>query len=121
MGMYRGKMRRNVKVIGLFLFVFLFITAGSALSFAGWDKETKWKYYDEDRVAIRDQQIEEETGKRYYINEEGWMVTGWYQVGANWYYFSPVNDGAHVTGQLLSGTYVDGYYLGADGAWVPAN
>ena len=73
MGMYRGKMRRNVKVIGLFLFVFLFITAGSALSFAGWDKETKWKYYDEDRVAIKDQWIEEETGKRYYImKRDGW-------------------------------------------------
>ncbi len=57
----------------------------------------------------------------FYSDASGAMVTGWYQVGANWYYFSPVNDGAHVTGQLLSGTYVDGYYLGADGAWVPAN
>ena len=76
MGMYRGKMRRNVKGIGLFLFVFLFIVAGSVLSFAGWDRETKWRYYDEDGVAIKDQWIEEEKGKRYYINEEGWMVTG---------------------------------------------
>ena len=97
MGMYRGKMRRNVKVIGLFLFVFLFITAGSALSFAGWDKETKWKYYDEDRVAIKDQWIEEETGKRYYINEEGWMVTGWYQAKDGGQYFFDSN-GAAVIG-----------------------
>lgn len=57
----------------------------------------------------------------FYADASGAMVTGWYQVGANWYYFSPVNDGVHVTGALLSGTYVDGYYLGADGAWVPGN
>lgn len=57
----------------------------------------------------------------FYADASGAMVTGWYQVGANWYYFSPVNDGVHVTGQLLAGTYVDGYYLGADGAWVPGN
>lgn len=57
----------------------------------------------------------------FYANASGAMVTGWYQVGANWYYFSPVNDGVHVQGALLSGTYVDGYYLGADGAWIPSN
>ena len=57
----------------------------------------------------------------FYANASGAMVTGWYQVNANWYYFSPVSTGAHVLGALLSGTYVDGYYLGADGAWIPAN
>lgn len=57
----------------------------------------------------------------FYANPSGAMVTGWNQVNQKWYYFSPVNDGVHVTGALLSGTYVDGYYLGADGAWVSGN
>lgn len=55
----------------------------------------------------------------FYADASGAMVTGWYQVGANWYYFNPVSDGRQ--GVLLADTYIDNYYVGADGAWVPAN
>lgn len=86
----------------------------------------KWYYLNATTVGVEGAML---TGVIYdpaynayfYADANGAMVTGWYQVGANWYYFSPVNDGVHVTGQLLAGTYVDGYYLGADGAWVPGN
>lgn len=86
----------------------------------------KWYYLNATTVGVEGAML---TGVIYdpaynayfYADASGAMVTGWYQVGANWYYFSPVNDGVHVTGQLLAGTYVDGYYLGADGAWVPGN
>ena len=57
----------------------------------------------------------------FYADANGAMATGWCRIGEKWYYFSPVNDGVHAQGALLSGTYIDGYYVGADGAWVPAN
>lgn len=47
------------------------------------------------------------------------MVTGWYQVADKWYYFNPVSDGRQ--GALLADTVIDGYYVGADGAWVSGN
>lgn len=55
----------------------------------------------------------------FYADASGAMVTGWYQVGANWYYFNPNSDG--LQGALLADTYIDGYYVGADGAWIPVN
>lgn len=57
----------------------------------------------------------------FYADTSGAMVTGWYQIGEKWYYFNPVSDNSHVQGQLLADTYIDGYYLGADGARVSVN
>ena len=60
------------------------------------------------------------------------MATGWRQVGGSWYLFS--GPGAMLTGwQCASGIWcwlgssgamatsarVDGYWVGADGKWVP--
>ncbi len=55
----------------------------------------------------------------FYTNSSGAMVTGWHQVNQNWYYFNPISDGRQ--GTLLADTYIDGYYVGADGAWIPSN
>jgi hypothetical protein len=68
----------------------------------------------------------------YYLNDTGVMATGWKQVGSTWYYLA--QSGAMATGWLqdttgtwyytnasgamLSNTVVDGYKLGASGAWV---
>ncbi|MCD8084059.1 MAG: hypothetical protein LUE86_11265 [Clostridiales bacterium] len=49
----------------------------------------------------------------YYFNVAGYMVTGWVQTNGIWYYCG--SDGA-----MLSNTVTpDGYYVGADGAWIP--
>ena len=48
----------------------------------------------------------------YYLEESGAMATGWKVVKGNWYYLDPAN------GAMAANTTVDGYKLGADGAWI---
>lgn len=48
----------------------------------------------------------------YFFNTVGYMVTGWIDWNGKWYYCG--GDGA----MLYSTTTPDGYYVGADGAWV---
>ena len=55
--------------------------------------------------------------KWYYLEtvkteREGMMVFGWYQVQDKWYYFMP--DGTMLVNSLTP----DGYFVGADGAWI---
>jgi len=47
-------------------------------------------------------------GKRYIFDESGYIRTGWYQEGENWYYFNS-------DGSMACDTDVDGYHLGPDG------
>ena len=61
------------------------------------------------------------SGSWYYMDEEeggnnGRMVTGWKSVNGKWYYLS--SDNGADNGKMLSDTIVDGYKLGADGAWI---
>ena len=53
----------------------------------------------------------------FYLVSEGSMATGWQLVGDKWYYLNPTADGTQ--GAMAANTYIDGYYVGADGAWVP--
>lgn len=60
-------------------------------------------------------------GSWYYMNtdegsDNGKMVTGWRAVSGKWYYLSTATDGSE--GKMLLNTTIDGYRLGADGAWV---
>lgn len=60
-------------------------------------------------------------GSWYYMNTDegsnnGKMVTGWRAVSGKWYYLSTATDGSG--GKMLLNTTIDGYRLGADGAWV---
>ena len=67
----------------------------------------------------------------YFLNASGAMRTGWIKDGANWYYLKSsgamatgwVNDNGswyflNGSGAMLSNTTVNGYKLGASGAWV---
>ena len=61
------------------------------------------------------------SGSWYYMNTDegsnnGKMVTGWRAVSGKWYYLSTATDGSG--GKMLLNTTIDGYRLGADGAWV---
>lgn len=47
----------------------------------------------------------------YYLNAAGVMQTGWINDNGTWYY-------CNASGAMLSNTTVDGYLLGADGAWI---
>ena len=61
------------------------------------------------------------SGSWYFLNTDegsnnGKMVTGWRAVSGKWYYLSTATDGSG--GKMLLNTTIDGYRLGADGAWV---
>ena len=53
----------------------------------------------------------------YYVDENSGMLTGWHNIDDKWYYFSTLNGGP--LGSMLYSTRTpDGYYVGADGAWI---
>lgn len=77
----------------------------------------------------------QDAGSWYYLNADGSMKTGWLYNGGAWYYLKPSagNMGAmqtgwiqsggkwyycNASGAMLSNTTVNGYVLGADGAWI---
>ena len=48
----------------------------------------------------------------YYLDSEGKMQTGWFKdSNGKWYYL-------YDSGAMASNTTIDGYKLGADGAWI---
>ena len=70
-------------------------------------------------------------GTWYYLKADGTMATGWIQDGATWYYLQAsgamatgwLNDNGtwyylNASGAMLANTTVDGYVLGASGAWI---
>lgn len=75
---------------------------------------------------------QQDSGIWYYLNpSQGDMVTGWKEIGQTWYRME--QNGAMVTGwkyvdgrwyylnadgSMAANTSVDGYWLGADGAWI---
>ena len=52
-----------------------------------------------------------DNGTWYYLNASGAMQTGWLNDNGTWYYLSQ-------SGAMLANTTVDGYVLGASGAWI---
>lgn len=72
-------------------------------------------------------------GDWYYLDQNGAMATGWKQLGASWYYLDSqgkmktgwLKDANgkwyylyYSSGAMAANTYLDGYKLGADGAWI---
>ena len=76
----------------------------------GWIKDNnKWYYMDKNGVMqtgwVKD------NNKWYYLNEDGSMKTGWLLNNGEYYYLK-------VNGEMVTNESIDGYYLGANGAWV---
>ncbi|OOM16523.1 N-acetylmuramoyl-L-alanine amidase family protein [Clostridium saccharobutylicum] len=56
-------------------------------------------------------------GNWYHMDQDGKMQTGWFKDwNGTWYYLNPYSNGTK--GAMLHDTYVAGYRLGSDGAWV---
>lgn len=72
----------------------------------------KWKYIDGTGEALKNQWwFDKNTGKNYYLKEDGYMATGWLYDNNNWYYFD--EDGGMQTGWIcLDGNW---YYLNKSG------
>ncbi len=80
----------------------------------GWAKVDGEWYYFKGNNAMKTG-WEKVDGNWYYMASSGKMVTGWCEVNGKWYYFSKASNSL---GQMLYSTTVDGYKLGADGAWI---
>ena len=92
--------------------------------FTGWlFYNNAWYYFEEKEGSEQGKMSvgwKEIRGFWYYFSEEagaenGKMRTGWQEVKGKWYYLNQ-EVGAE-NGKMLSNTKVDGYILGADGAW----
>ncbi|MBQ3664727.1 MAG: leucine-rich repeat protein [Lachnospiraceae bacterium] len=78
-----------------------------------WEKiGNRWKYYDEFGESVKSQwkQIE---GKTYCFDIDGYMQTGWYKEGDEYYYFK--SNGALACDEWVE----DGrYYVDEEGKWI---
>jgi len=99
----------------------------------GWKQETTgWTFYDVNGAKTASKWVID-NGTWYYIKADGLMATGWLQDPANstWYFLNGsgamqtgwYNDNGtwyylNGSGAMLANTTVDGYVLGASGAWV---
>ena len=58
----------------------------------------------------------DDAGQRYYLTASGAMATGWVKIGEKFYYFNPQAGGPK--GAMARNTYIETFYVGADGAWI---
>lgn len=76
----------------------------------GWLKDgSAWYYLNASGIMQTD--WINDNGTWYYLSTSGAMKTGWINDNGTWYY-------CDASGAMLSNTIVDGYLLGADGAWI---
>lgn len=99
---------------------------------SGWTKaaDGTWTFVNADGTAARGWKQDGATW--YYLDPTtGVMATGWKNVGDTWYYLNAsgamqtgwINDNGtwyycNASGAMLANTTVDGYTLGANGAWT---
>ena len=89
-----------------------------------------WYYMNADGIMVSNCWIKD-NDKWYHFNENGAMQTGWTYIDNNWYYLEQsgamktgwINDRGTwyylcESGEMLHNTFVDGYYLGDNGAWT---
>ncbi len=100
---------------------------------AGWVLTNgSWSYNNADGTKFKGW-LQASGGVWYYLDTtNGVMATGWKYINGQWYYLDPssgamrtgwLNDNGtwyylKASGEMLSNTTVDGYKLGADGAWI---
>ena len=94
-----------------------------------WVQDGAWYYIKADGIMATGWLQDGSTW--YYLNGSGAMQTGWLNDGGTWYYLQTsgamatgwLNDNGtwyylNESGAMLANTTVDGYKLGASGAWI---
>jgi len=89
-----------------------------------------WYYMNADGIMVSNCWIKD-NNKWYHFNENGAMQTGWTYIDKEWYYLESsgamktgwINDRGtwyycSESGEMLHNTFVNGYYLGDNGAWT---
>ncbi|MCI1477108.1 MAG: N-acetylmuramoyl-L-alanine amidase family protein [Clostridium beijerinckii] len=89
--------------------VWYYIKADGVMA-TGWTKDGSTWYYLQSSGAMKTGWLND-NGTWYYLNGSGAMATGWLNDNGTWYYLNG-------SGAMLANTTVDGYKLGASGAWV---
>jgi hypothetical protein len=86
-------------------------TTTSAVTTTGWAKATNgtWSFVKVDGTKATGWY--QDGTAWYYLNAAGIMQTGWINDNGTWYY-------CNGSGAMLANTTVDGYVLGASGAWI---
>ncbi|RQN10605.1 N-acetylmuramoyl-L-alanine amidase family protein [Clostridium butyricum] len=95
----------------------------------GWVQAGAWYYLNAN--GIMQTGWVNDNGTWYYCNASGAMQTGWLLDGSTWYYLQAngamktgwLNDNGtwyflNANGSMAANTTVDGYKLGANGAWI---
>ncbi|MFT8352948.1 hypothetical protein [Clostridium saccharoperbutylacetonicum] len=79
----------------------------------GWQKDTNGNWYLLQDTGVMSTGWQQVNGAWYYLNKTyGNMSKGWLQdVSGKWYYLSE-------DGSMAHDTYINGYYVGSDGAWI---
>lgn len=76
----------------------------------GWLKEGSTWYYLEQSGGMKTGWLQ--LGSTWYhLSTSGAMSVGWKELGGKWYYF-------YTSGAMAANTVIDGYRLGANGAWI---
>ncbi len=76
----------------------------------GWQQVGTTWYYLNASGAMQTGWVND-NGTWYYLQSSGAMATGWISDNGTWYYLN-------ASGAMLANTTVDGYVLGASGAWI---
>ena len=84
--------------------------ADSGAMKTGWVNDNGTWYYLAGSGAMKTGWIND-NGTWYYLKSSGAMATGWVNDNGTWYYLN-------ASGAMLANTTVDGYKLGASGAWI---
>ncbi|NFG60712.1 N-acetylmuramoyl-L-alanine amidase family protein [Clostridium sp. CMCC3677] len=87
-----------------------YYTNASGAMLTGWQNVNGTWYFMQGSGAMKTGWIND-NGTWYYTNASGAMQTGWLNDNGTWYYL----DGS---GKMFSNTTVNGYVLGANGAWI---
>ena len=98
----------------------------------GWlkDKDAKWYYLNSNGEMKKGWIFD--NGKWYHLKESGEMQTGWFKENGRWYYLKDTGEMAigwiqdkdgkwyylKADGSMAYYTYINGYYVGGDGAWI---
>ena len=103
------------------LFLAAFLAAGTIFSplsslevqAASWKKNSTGWWWEEDDKSWPANEWKTINGKTYNFDQKGYMRSGWYWDGKNWYYLGKANDGSMKTGwQKVNGKW---YYMNSDG------
>lgn len=104
----KGKLIKKFIVTGLSLCSLMMLMPQGSM--AAWKKDSTGYWYTEGNSWVVGWKCID--GLWYYFDSNGYMKTlSWIETNGKWYFVSD-------TGCMLKSTTVDGYTLGADGAWI---